>query len=66
MERAYRVGEANAVDLLTATTDAVDAANGEIIAKAQREYQAIALRYAIGLLPIPGLDLAQDSEDETP
>ena len=66
VERAYRVGEANAVDLLTATTDAVDAANGEIIAKAQREYQAIALRYAIGMLPIPGLDLAQDSEDETP
>ena len=66
VERAYRVGEANAVDLLTATTDAVDAANGEIIARVQREYQAIALRYAIGLLPIPGLDLTHNSGDETP
>ena len=66
VERAYRVGEATSVDLLTATTDAVDAANSEIIAKSQREYQAIALRHAIGLSPLPDLDLSHDSEDETP
>ncbi len=66
VERAYRVGEATSVDLLTATTDAIDAANAEIIAKAQREYQAIALRHAIGLSPLPDLDLSKSNEDETP
>ncbi len=66
VDRAYRVGEATAVDLLTATTDAIDAANAEIIAKVQREYQAIALRHAIGLSPLPDLDLSKTNEDETP
>ncbi len=66
VERAYRVGEATSVDLLTATTEAVDAANSEIIAKGQREYQAIALRHAIGLSPLPDLDFSTISEDETP
>jgi len=66
VDRAYRVGEATTVDLLTATTDAIDAANAEIIAKAQREYQTIALRHAIGLSPLPDLDLSHDSEDEKP
>jgi outer membrane protein TolC len=65
VDRAYRVGEATAVDLLTATTDAIDAANAEIIAKAEREFQAIALRHAIGLNPIPDVDFSRDSEDES-
>jgi outer membrane protein TolC len=63
VERAYRVGEANSVDLLDATTEATDAANSEIIARAQREYQAIALRHAVGLPPLPGLDFSERSED---
>jgi outer membrane protein len=66
VERAYRVGEANSVDLLTATTESVDAANSEIIARVEREYQAIALRHAIGLPPIPDLDLSHASEEATP
>jgi len=66
VDRAYRVGEATAVDLLTATTDAIDAANSEIIARVQREYQTIALRHAIGLSPLPDLDFSKISEDETP
>lgn len=66
IERAYRVGEATSVDLLTATNEAIDAANSEIIAKAQREYQAIALRHAIGLSPLPDVDFSNESEDETP
>ena len=65
VDRAYRVGEATAVDLLTATTDAIDAANAEIIARVQREYQTIALRHAIGLSPLPDLDFSKISEDET-
>lgn len=66
VDRAYRVGEATAVDLLTATTDAIDAANAEIIARVQREYQTIALRHAIGLSPLPDLDFSNISEDESP
>lgn len=66
VERAYRVGEANSVALLDATTESIDAANSEIIAKAQREYQAIALRHAIGLSPLPDLDFSKPNEDETP
>jgi outer membrane protein TolC len=65
VDRAYRVGEATAVDLLTATTEAVDAANAEIIARAEREFQAISLRYAIGLNPIPDVDFSRNSEDES-
>ncbi|HOC41511.1 MAG TPA: TolC family protein [Thermoanaerobaculales bacterium] len=56
VDRAYRVGEATALDLLDATSEATDAENTLIIAKAQREYQAIALRHAIGLPPLPDLD----------
>jgi outer membrane protein len=65
VDRAYRVGEATAVDLLTATTEAVDAANAEIIARAEREFQAISLRHAIGLNPIPDVDFSRNSEDES-
>ena len=67
VDRAYRVGEATAVELLDATTEATDAANTLIIATAQREYQAIALRHAIGLPPLPDLDSSTPtSEEATP
>lgn len=56
VDRAYRVGESSATDLLTTTTEQTDAETTAIIAAAQREYQAISLRYAIGLSPLPDLD----------
>ena len=56
VERAYRVGENSATDLLTTTTERTDAETAAIIAGAQREYQAIALRHAVGLSPLPDLD----------
>jgi len=56
VENAYRVGEASATDLLATTADLTDAENSAIIARAQREYQAIALRHAVGLPPLPDLD----------
>jgi outer membrane protein len=59
VERAYRVGEASATDLLSATTEATDAETTQIVARAQREYQAIFLRYAVGLPPLPDLDFRQ-------
>ncbi len=61
VERAYRVGEASTTDLLSATTEATDAETSQIVARAQREYQAIFLRYAVGLPPLPDLDLSQMS-----
>lgn len=64
VERAYEAGEASATDLLAATAEATDAATGQIVARAQREYQAIALRYAVGLPPLPDLD-PQLVSDET-
>ena len=62
VERAYRVGEASTTDLLNATTEATDAETSQIVARAQREYQAIFLRYAVGLPPLPDLDLRQMSQ----
>jgi outer membrane protein len=59
VERAYRVGEASTTDLLNATTEASDAETSQIVARAQREYQAIYLRYAVGLPPLPDLDFRQ-------
>ncbi len=56
VERAYRVGEASATDLLTTTSEQTDAQTTAIIARAQREYQAIALRHAVGTTPLPDLD----------
>ena len=56
VERAYRVGESSATDLLTTTTERTDAETAAIIAGAQREFQAIALRHAVGLSPLPDLD----------
>ncbi|MDX2435947.1 MAG: TolC family protein [Acidobacteriota bacterium] len=62
VERAYRVGEASATDLLVATSEATDAETTQIVASAQREYQAIFLRYAVGLPPLPDLDFRQMSD----
>ena len=62
VERAYRVGEASTTDLLSATTEASDAETTQIVARAQREYQAIFLRYAVGLPPLPDLDFRQMSD----
>jgi outer membrane protein len=59
VERAYRVGEASATDLLSATSEATDAETTQIVARAQREYQAIFLRHAVGLPPLPDLDFRQ-------
>ncbi|MEE4270824.1 MAG: TolC family protein [Thermoanaerobaculales bacterium] len=58
VEAAFRVGEASSVDLLDATTEATDAETAHIIARAQREFQAISLRHAVGLAPLPDLDYA--------
>ncbi len=55
VERAYRVGEASATDLLTTTTALTDARTSQIIARAQRQLQAIALRHAVGQPPLPDL-----------
>jgi outer membrane protein len=62
VERAYRVGEASTTDLLDATTEATDAETSQIVARAQREYQAISLRYAVGLPPLPDLDFREMSQ----
>lgn len=62
VERAYRVGEASTTDLLSATTEASDAETTQIVARAQREYQAIFLRYAVGLPPLPDLDFQHMSD----
>jgi len=62
VERAYRVGEASTTDLLNATTEATDAATSQIVARAQREYQAIFLRYAVGLPPLPDVDVLHMDE----
>ncbi len=65
VEAAFRVGEASSVDLLDATTEATDAENTHIVARAQREFQAIALRHAIGACPLPDLDYADfDGSEE--
>ncbi|MEN8163644.1 MAG: TolC family protein [Acidobacteriota bacterium] len=56
VERAYRVGESSATDLLTTTTEQIDAETAAIIAGAQREYQAIALRHAVGASPLPDFE----------
>jgi len=62
VERAYRVGEASTTDLLNATTEATDAETSQIVARAQREFQAISLRYAVGLPPLPDLDSRRMSQ----
>jgi outer membrane protein TolC len=64
VESAYEAGEASATDLLAATAEATDAETAKIVARAQREYQAIALRHAVGMPPLPDLD-PQLMNDET-
>ncbi len=62
VERAYRVGEASTTDLLNATTEATDAETSKIVARARREFQAISLRHAVGLPPLPDLDFRRMSQ----
>jgi len=62
VERAYRVGEASTTDLLNATTEATDAETSQIVARVQREFQAIFLRYAVGMPLLPDLDFRQMSQ----
>lgn len=64
VEAAFRVGEASSVDLLDVTTEATDAETTHIVARAQREFQAIALRHAIGRFPLPDLDYADLDQPE--
>ena len=64
VERAYRVGEASTTDLLNATTEATDAETSQIVARVQREFQAIFLRYAVGLPLLPDLDFRQASQTD--
>jgi len=56
VETAFRVGEASSVDLLDATREATDAENAHIVSRYQREFEAIALRHAVGLFPLPDVD----------
>lgn len=56
VDAAYRVGEASATDLLEVTASRTDAENGYVIARAQRQLQAIALRHAVGQPPLPDLE----------
>ena len=62
VERAYRVGEASTTDLLNATAEATDAETSQIVARARREFQAISLRHAVGLPPLPDLDFRRMSQ----
>lgn len=64
VDRAFRVGEASTIDLLDATSEAADAETSQIVARAQREYQAIFLRYAVGLPPLPDLDFRTMSDTD--
>ncbi|NOZ94227.1 MAG: TolC family protein [Acidobacteria bacterium] len=57
VDRAYTVGEATATDLLSATTEMTDARISAIIAHWTREVAAIALRHAIGIPPVPDVNL---------
>ena len=65
VERAYRVGEASATDLLTTTTELTDARTAQIIARAQRQLQAIALRHALGEAPLPELESLKTGEESS-
>jgi len=58
VDRAYRAGEASATDLLDTTSELVDAESSHVIARWQRELQAIALRHAVGSPPLPDVDVA--------
>jgi outer membrane protein len=66
LEHAYRVGEATATDLLSATASLTDAENSLIIARTQRQLASIGLRHAVGESPLPDLDLALDTTTTEP
>jgi len=57
VDRSYAVGEATATDLLAATSELTDARISAIIAHWTREVAAIALRHAVGVPPVPGVQL---------
>ena len=61
VEENVEVFRRGLADLLNATTEASDAETSQIVARAQREFQAIFLRYAVGLPPLPDLDFSQMS-----
>jgi len=61
VDKAYRVGEASATDLLVTTTALTDAETSVILARWQRELGAIGLRHAIGDLPLPDVELVPDA-----
>ena len=60
VEKAYRVGEASATDLLVTTTDLSDAESSVILARWQRELGAIGLRHAVGDKPLPDVELVPE------
>ena len=68
MEQAYRVGESTATDLLETTSALTDAETAAVIARWQRELEAIALRHAVGEEPLPDLTLVgvPGSEEDEP
>ncbi len=59
-ERAYRAGEATATDLLEASSSLTEAEAAVVLARWQRELQAIGLRRAVGMEPIPNVTLLPD------
>lgn len=63
MVRAYSAGEASSTDLLTTTTDLTEAETARVIARWTRELNAIALRHAVGLDPLPDLHHPLTGED---
>lgn len=64
-ERAYRAGEATATDVLAASTELTQAETAVVLARWQRELQAISLRRAVGIEPVPGVTLLpQTTEPE--
>lgn len=66
IDRAYRVGEASATDLLVTTTQRTDAETALIIARANLEFGAIELRRALGEKPLPDFNLDYNtSKDES-
>ncbi len=64
VDRAYVAGEASATDLLATTTEFTEAETTRIIARWQRELQAIALRHALGEPPLPDLALIPKTPEE--
>lgn len=64
VDAAYRVGEASATDLLEVTASRTDAENAYVIARSQRQLQAIALRRAVGQPPLPDLTEPDATSDD--